>query len=837
MKKAISILLTSIMLLGTLAACQSESNDQEGTTGATTGMNEPTTTNPSGVPATEIDGTAHEEIEYYQNPLLTANTKDAWPAYGFGDPFVMRFNGMYYLYVSTKDGNSGVKCWSSPDLVNWTYEKYCASEKLTTGAYAPEVFYYNGKFYMYTSPAGNGHYVLESDSPTGPFKAITGNMGMSIDGSVFIDNDGKWYFYTAGGGNIQCYNMTSPSQMSGGFALNNVSVNGGWTEGPMVVYHDGYYYMTYTGNHVLSEAYRIYYAASNKSPTSYPSGADNPLLVNTSSEVSGIGHSSTVKGPDLDSYYIVYHSLFSQHGPNRNMNIDRIVFNGSNMEIMGPTTAKQQVPDMPDVYAHFNAGDSLDNWTLSGSFGTTGSGLPLAAGSTFISNHRFTDNYTAEYNVTSIANGGMAGAIFSYTDASNFGACLFDPASQKVIITITIDGKATVKEVDMVSSFKEKVKFDCVQSLQIEKNGDDYTFYMNDHLISKVKDCALPAGAIGYMAQNADASFGFIGGTAAVGGQGASDEYKIASSISGFIPADTYTVGTFPSEKKGSVYATVAKEGNVLNYRVLAATDSPYDLKARYYTADKNSNCVIEIYVDGALAMEYTLEGSKTITTAVIRGIPLTKGQHTVSIKLKNGDASFVDFELLKNKEVKSTSVEFSKGADGNEYSDGIWTVQNGVLKMTGNPACGKRLYGDKNWGDYTVTVEVTPGAGVNCGLLVRATNPGACTFQLSEGTAKDAETSTDWVEGYYVGLTEGNVLLGKQSYGYDALKSAKGSFKAGTTYTMKVVCQGANIKVYVDDQLYIDYTDDNAYMQGMVGVRTHQCAATYDNLKVSPIE
>ncbi|MBQ7355346.1 MAG: hypothetical protein IJW62_07500, partial [Clostridia bacterium] len=71
MKKAISILLTSIMLLGTLAACQSESNDQEGTTGATTGMNEPTTTNPSGVPATEIDGTAHEEIEYYQNPLLT----------------------------------------------------------------------------------------------------------------------------------------------------------------------------------------------------------------------------------------------------------------------------------------------------------------------------------------------------------------------------------------------------------------------------------------------------------------------------------------------------------------------------------------------------------------------------------------------------------------------------------------------------------------------------------------------------------------------------------------------------------------------------------------------
>ncbi|MBQ7827940.1 MAG: family 43 glycosylhydrolase, partial [Clostridia bacterium] len=448
-----------------------------------------------------------------------------------------------------------MKCWSSPDLINWTYEKYCTTEKISTGAYAPEVYYYNGKFYMYTSPGGKGHYVLESDSPTGPFKVITDNMGMSIDGSVFIDNDGKWYFYTAGNGNIQYYNMSSPSQMSGGSALANVSINGGWTEGPMVVYHDGYYYMTYTGNHVCSESYRIYYAASNKSPISYPSGADNPLLVNTSSEMVGIGHSSTVKGPDLDSYYIVYHSLESQNGPNRSMNIDRIVFNGDSMEIMGPTTAKQQVPDLPDVYAYFNAGDSLDGWTLSGSLGTTGSGLPLSAGSSFISNYRFTGNYTAEYNVTSIADGGMAGAIFSYTDANNFGVCLFDPSSQKVIISITVNGETTVKETDMVQSFKEKVKFDCVQSIQIEKNGNDYMFYMNDHQLCRIKDSALESGAIGYITQGADASFGFIGGTGAIGGQGASDEYKIVSSLSGLITANTYTTGTYATEKKGSVYA------------------------------------------------------------------------------------------------------------------------------------------------------------------------------------------------------------------------------------------------------------------------------------------
>ena len=53
----------------------------------------------------------------------------------------------------------------------------------------------------------------------------------------------------------------------------------------------------------------------------------NPLLISTSGDILGIGHSSTVKGPDLDSYYIVYHALLDTL-PNRTMNIDRIVFNG-----------------------------------------------------------------------------------------------------------------------------------------------------------------------------------------------------------------------------------------------------------------------------------------------------------------------------------------------------------------------------------------------------------------------------------------------------------------------------------------------------------------------------
>lgn len=102
----------------------------------------------------------------YQNPLVL---DQEWEDYGIGDPYVLRFNGKYYLYCSTKDRRIGIKAWSSDDLVNWRYEGLVTEEPVSEGAYAPEVVYWNGAFYMYTSPAGKGHYVLQSNKPTGPF--------------------------------------------------------------------------------------------------------------------------------------------------------------------------------------------------------------------------------------------------------------------------------------------------------------------------------------------------------------------------------------------------------------------------------------------------------------------------------------------------------------------------------------------------------------------------------------------------------------------------------------------------------------------------------------------
>ncbi|HEY0829210.1 MAG TPA: family 43 glycosylhydrolase, partial [Bacilli bacterium] len=199
--------------------------------------------------------------ETYQNPLVL---EQEWPDYGIGDPYVMRFNGKYYLYCSTKDFRIGIKAWSSSDLVHWKYEGLVTEEPLTKGAYAPEVVYWNGYFYMYTSPAGKGHYVLRSDHPTGPFKIRTENLGLSIDGSVFIDDNGKWYFTHADSSGIIGHEMSDPYTINDGKTLN--AHLGHWTEGSMIIKREGKYFMTYTGNHVFSIGYRVNYAVAEDSP-------------------------------------------------------------------------------------------------------------------------------------------------------------------------------------------------------------------------------------------------------------------------------------------------------------------------------------------------------------------------------------------------------------------------------------------------------------------------------------------------------------------------------------------------------------------------------------------
>jgi beta-xylosidase len=216
----------------------------------------------------------------------------------FADPFVLRYNGRYYLYGTNPD----VRCWSSEDLVNWTLEgaTVLEDEFPELVPFAPEVVYWNGAFYMYTSPHGFGHYVLKSDSPTGPFRKITGNVGHSIDFSIFIDDDGQWYTYWADDRGLVGCKMASPTEFGEEVLIGAYLY--GWTEGPFIVKKDGKYHLTYTGNHFLSKGYRINAAIADHPLGPYHDDPYNPVIICTEGDVVGLGHSSTVLGPDLHTH-------------------------------------------------------------------------------------------------------------------------------------------------------------------------------------------------------------------------------------------------------------------------------------------------------------------------------------------------------------------------------------------------------------------------------------------------------------------------------------------------------------------------------------------------------
>ena len=176
------------------------------------------------------------DAQGWKNPVVMSGQQ----SYDVGDPQVIKYRGVYYLYCSS--ATKSLLCWTSRDLINWSDAIVVSNDPIAVDGYAPEVKYWNGTFYMVTSPNGLGHYVLTSNSPTGPFKVVTDNLKQEIDGSIFIDDDGQWYFYHAHHTGIKGNKM--PTHTSFGTDVDlNACMNHNWTEGPGVFKRNGKYYL------------------------------------------------------------------------------------------------------------------------------------------------------------------------------------------------------------------------------------------------------------------------------------------------------------------------------------------------------------------------------------------------------------------------------------------------------------------------------------------------------------------------------------------------------------------------------------------------------------------
>lgn len=333
------------------------------------------------------------------------------PVASGADPFVLKYDGMYYMYC-TNASLSGYVAYYSDDLVNWYSGGYCLRKadvalqpENNVGYWAPEVIEYNGTFYMIYSC--NEHLgIATASSPLGPFTDTAGSIlsCKAIDGHLFLDDDGKMYLYyvkVENGNRIHGveFDMETLSPIESTDVELIVAKAGTWekkggnvAEGPEMLKHNGKYYLSYSCNGYNTAYYAVGYATSSSPLGTYTRYENNPILTTDTEEgVYSPGHHSFTTSPDGSELFIVYHRHTGPVFIDRHICIDRASFDENGvLSVAGPTSSAQAMPSgaktddytvtlsaefaplktLPTVYVHSAIGNDSNSGSVSAPFAT-----------------------------------------------------------------------------------------------------------------------------------------------------------------------------------------------------------------------------------------------------------------------------------------------------------------------------------------------------------------------------------------------------------------------------------------------------------------------------------
>ncbi len=333
---------------------------------------------------------AEEGRGTYTNPIAGGTIR-------MGDPFVMLYEGAYYLYGTTRQFG----CWRSKDFADWEYAgpAYRTEQnQWATGSFwAPEVHRYRGRFYLIYSAKGPDRRVSASqaqaqnirpreymwiclavsDKPEGPFVDFKTPLFMGdescIDGHLFFDDGVPYIYFTRVGATGSPFASPPTGYMYGktyGARLSRdltqlqgepvlcVQADQPWeqpesmfsrcNEGPFVFKRGGRYYMTYSAYHYAKPDYGIGCATASFPLGPWAKSPTNPLVARQLDiGVSGPGHNSITSSPDGGELFMVYHTHADPNRPgaDRTVNIDRLLVTpDGDLRLLGPTRRPQPVP-------------------------------------------------------------------------------------------------------------------------------------------------------------------------------------------------------------------------------------------------------------------------------------------------------------------------------------------------------------------------------------------------------------------------------------------------------------------------------------------------------------
>jgi GH43 family beta-xylosidase len=492
----------------------------------------------------------------YTNPVIGDPRQVARE---IADPFVLKYNGEYYLYCS----GDPINAYHSTDLVNWDFIGPVLGSSNKPDAWnqadvwAPEAVYRDGKFYLYYTASKKSDDwrvgemarrvgVAVSDSPRGPFvdsgEPVT--KGWAIDATVFKDPDGggETMFYSylyeprLPGAGIVADRMTAwnvvagqPAHVTRGSEAwedkdgdpNNGSLR--YTnEAPTVLKRHGTYYMMYSGGSWDLPTYALAYAMSDAMPSGGLEGPGwrkiVPPILRSSRAVEAPGHNSVVKAPNNVDDICIYHArtLPFLDPWNRLPFVDRLYWNGDRMFMEPPSLRDLPPPDRPLFADLFNRQDGAlgndwqvngGNWQVVGNEAKQTRLMPGMAAA-FPRVERLTD-YVFEVNLRSpeanrTVNAAIGVAAF-YVDARNHIDVWLMRDRNALVMTGMLDG---VSLEEQATRLPDRCNFKNYHQLIITKNANRISVALDGvNLQTRTFDLPNVAGLVALQTLNTRGDF------------------------------------------------------------------------------------------------------------------------------------------------------------------------------------------------------------------------------------------------------------------------------------------------------------------------------------------
>lgn len=814
--------------------------------------------------ANEIAYTINADDYGYYNNYVEFYDGDG-DVYDIGDPFVFRFDGKYYLYTSLngdKKKTGKIPCWSSENLVDWQWEGWAYDPKSSSEssetyiAFAPEVVYYKGWFYMCESRRGQGHYFFRSDKPQGPYTKISENLGMGIDGSFHLAADGKLYFISAENvyANRVCWFEIDFIEENGepkvvvdptAYHIIDDAYESGWTEGPGVFARNGYEYLTYAANHVDAPQYRVAYsyaknaivfgdAENLNSPwdnvTLVSTGIDNPAVPGYASKTGntavtdyrGLGHSSNVVGPNLDSIYTAYHNAGrinyrnenDNTGGTRKFNVTQYFTNEGYLLTNGLGNYTRTKPEMPDYSASASAlsdGKSTEStgnvFTAEISFRLTDGAAEVVAGGSTVAISG--SNLTVKKGSESLAHGTVPTST-----------------NPDAIHTVKVINGASKAEIyfDNVLAAKTSVSLGAGKIGYGAGARGTSLMFTNDAFgtsdFDAVKDLTGSFPAFAYL-KGENRGFSLSKGKLNANGvrQG---EKETTKSVAGAKIANSLS-----TEKTGNVpvTATVLSRGDWVKYLVNAPAADTYALNA--LIGKESAGCTFEIIVDNETISKFVVPvtaafGDSDYVNLSIGSFDCGAGLHTLKIRVYDGTLAVANFSTVKGgkganvtntlkKDEASSSPFVRKMGKNSSYT------ANGLIL---NPTDDKTLFltGEKGAANFEMSVNVSVVQSGRGGIMFRMNDFGYATAKAQQ---------LNW-RGYYLDINENAVTLTKDGH----TKSEKlffgrptASLKGGAVVKVTVRAENGNITISMNDNVLVSYFDPEAYLSGYIGLYSEKGA------------